>query len=127
MRGILPTLGGTILFAILAWSLRLDWSPGYGYTTWKMPLAPPWVVGGIFVIVVLSVIVGLLLFAAARVSQQAFFRGETLDKYTPSLVGVATALRRPGQAARHGRAPSRSRRAAPSASRSGSVPQGSDS
>ncbi|HVC25940.1 MAG TPA: APC family permease [Acidimicrobiales bacterium] len=86
MRGILPSLGGVILFAILAWSIRLDWSPGYGYTHWKMPFAPHWNVGGVFVIVLLTVLLGVVLLVVSTRVFRPFFRGETLNRSTPTLV-----------------------------------------
>ena len=51
MQGILPLLGGLILFFALAWSLHDDWlSPNAdgaaSYTGWNMPFPPHWHIGG---------------------------------------------------------------------------------
>jgi amino acid transporter len=85
MRGILPGMGGTILFSILVWSVRLDWSPGFGYTHWQMTFPPHWDVGGVFIIAFLATLLGaILLFIGTRVFRP-FFRGETLSRSTPTL------------------------------------------
>src|SRR5664280_282680 len=42
MRGILPVLGGLILYFILGWSLYFYWQPVNSYTTWSMPFPPHW-------------------------------------------------------------------------------------
>jgi amino acid transporter len=91
IRGILPTLGGVILFAILVWSVRLDWSPGYSYTTVKLPFAPHWDIGGVFVIAFLTLIAGAIIFAVMLATSRAFFRGETLNRSTPTLVPESAA------------------------------------
>jgi len=90
VRGILPVTGGVILFAILAWSLRLDWSPGYGYTHWDMTFPPHWHVGGVFIIVFLTVLVGVIGLIISSRTQRAFFSGETLNSSTPTLVPETT-------------------------------------
>lgn len=97
MRAILPALGGTILFAILGYSLYEDWSPGgqASYTHWNMPFPPHWRIGGVFVIVALSTIAGLLALAACMARYRPYFRGDTLNADTPTLVpepgAIATA------------------------------------
>ncbi|MCU1489199.1 MAG: amino acid permease-associated region [Acidimicrobiaceae bacterium] len=84
MQGILPLTGGIILFAIMAWSLRLDWSPGFGYTHWKISSGLD--VGGVFLIVLASFVVGLVLFLILLPNLRPFFRGETLNRATETLV-----------------------------------------
>jgi amino acid transporter len=88
LRGILPSLGGTILFAIMGYSLYEDWSPGgeASATHWNMSFPPHWRIGGVFVIVALSVAVGVVAFAVCFVRLRPFFRGETLNMQTPTLV-----------------------------------------
>jgi len=80
-RGILPALGALILFAILVWSVREDWGPGSSYTVWKLPFSPHWQVGGVFIILLITLVVGVLLFGLQRVTQKPYFRGETLERY----------------------------------------------
>ena len=88
MRGILPSLGGLIMYAAGAWSLWADWdvATGNSYTSWLMPFWPHWYLGGAFVIAFLSAIVGLLAGIWVRFAQPAFFRKQTLTRSTPTLV-----------------------------------------
>jgi amino acid transporter len=94
LRGVLPTLGGLILFVIMGESLYQDWSPGgeASYTHWNMPFPPHWHVGGVFVIVFLSLVAGALAFAACAARYRPFFRGETLNRHTPTLVPETTGM-----------------------------------
>ena len=54
MQGILPSLGGVILFFAMGWSFWLDWKTTgddeNSYTTWLMPFSPHWRIGGVFII-----------------------------------------------------------------------------
>ena len=88
MRGILPLLGGLIMYAAGAYSLWEDWDVGTGnsYTSLKLPFYPNWHIGGAFMIIFLSGLAGLLAFTYMRVSAPAFFRRETLTRATPTLV-----------------------------------------
>ena len=91
MQGILPTLGGLILYFALAWSLHDDWlSPdadhSASYTRWNIPFPPHWTVGGVFLIGVGSFVVGVILMFIWRAIAPAFFRGEVLRRDTPTLV-----------------------------------------
>ena len=91
MKGILPLLGGLILYFALGWSLYLDWNYnhlpiGQSYTSWHLPFPPHSQVGGVFIISVISAAVGLVLMLVMRVVRPAFFKGETLNRATPTLV-----------------------------------------
>ena len=91
MQGILPLLGGLILFFALAWSLHDDWlsanaTGAASYTQWNMPFAPHWAIGGTFLLGVGTFVVGIILMIVYRVVAPAFFRGETLHRDTPTLV-----------------------------------------
>ncbi len=88
MRGILPALGGLIMYAAGAWSVWADWDVGTqtSYTTWTMPFEPHWHVGGVFVIFFISALVGLIVGIAVRFGMPAFFRKQTLTRTTPTLV-----------------------------------------
>ncbi|HEY2506386.1 MAG TPA: APC family permease [Streptosporangiaceae bacterium] len=89
MQGILPVLGGVILWFLGGWSLYLDWnltSPyEASYTSFTVP-GLHWQIGGVFVIVFLSWLAGLLVFIYVRIVHPAFFRKETLTRSTPTLV-----------------------------------------
>jgi amino acid transporter len=93
MRGVLPTTGGLILFAALAWSLHDDWldpavhiDDAGSYTVWHVPFAPHWHIGGAFLFGVGTFIIGIILMITWRILAPAFFRGETLNASTPTMV-----------------------------------------
>jgi amino acid transporter len=87
MRGILPVLGGLIMYGAGAWSVWADWdvASGNSYTSWLMPLWPHWYVGGVFVIAFLSALAGLIAGIWFRFARPAFFRKQTLTRAAPTL------------------------------------------
>ncbi len=87
MQGILPVLGGLILFFLGGWSVWEDYdvNTGESYTRYTVP-GLHWVIGGAFVVIFLSVIVGLLFYAYCRITAPAFFKKQTLTRSTPTLV-----------------------------------------
>jgi amino acid transporter len=87
MQGILPGLGGLILYFAGGWSLWEDYdvATGTSYTKWTVP-GLHWEIGGVFVIAVLSAIAGIAWFAYLRIAQPAFFKKQTLTRATPTLV-----------------------------------------
>jgi amino acid transporter len=87
MQGILPVLGGVILWFLGGWSLWEDYdvATGQSYTHWTVP-GLHWQVGGAFVIVIGSAIVGVLFYIYCRITAPAFFRKETLTRSTSTLV-----------------------------------------
>jgi amino acid transporter len=91
MRGILPGLGGLILYAAGFYSLQSDWVASNSYTTWTVP-GLHWQVGGIFLIAALAALAGVIGFVFMRVTAPAFFRRETLTRTTPVLVFNPDAL-----------------------------------
>src|ERR1700760_16844 len=84
MQGILPLLGGLIMYFFGGWSLWLDWdvATGNSYTSWTIP-GLDWVVGGTFVIAFVAALVGLLVAIYMRFVYPAYFRKETLTRSTP--------------------------------------------
>jgi amino acid transporter len=106
-QGLLPFLGGVILYGALGWSLHDDWlSPlkdgAASYTGWTMP-GSHWHIGGVFLLGIGTFVVGIILmyiwlalapaFSALRTMRgegrepnDLFFRGETLNKETETLV-----------------------------------------
>ena len=87
MRGILPSLGGLIMYAAGGWSLWADWDVASenSYTSWLMPFWPHWHIGGIFILGVGSMIVGVILMLIWRALRPPFFLGEVLNANTPVL------------------------------------------
>jgi amino acid transporter len=88
MQGILPVLGGLIMYAAGAWSLWADWdvATGNSYTSWLMPFWPHWYIGGAFVIGFVAALVGLIAGIWIRFAMPAYFRRQTLTRATPTLV-----------------------------------------
>ncbi|HEY6277100.1 MAG TPA: APC family permease [Streptosporangiaceae bacterium] len=85
MRGILPGLGGLIMWVAGFYSLQRDWVASNSYTTWTVPVLH-WQIGGIFIIAALAAVAGVIGFAFMRVTGPAFFRKETLTRTSPVLV-----------------------------------------
>ena len=88
MQGILPTLGGLIMYGAGGWSIWADWdmATGNSYTSWLMPFWPHWYIGGVFVIAFLSALAGLIAGIIMRFVSPAYFRKQTLTRATPTLV-----------------------------------------
>jgi amino acid transporter len=85
MRGILPLLGGLILWACIPWLLVHYWNPINSYTKYTFPLIH-WQVGGIFLLMVGASLIGVILFFIYRATAPAYFRGEVLNRDTPTRV-----------------------------------------
>jgi amino acid transporter len=85
MQGILPFLGGLIMYAAGIYSLQSDWVASNSLTSWTVP-GLRWQIGGIFIIAVVSALVGVLGFIFMRLTAPAFFKKQTLTRGTPTLV-----------------------------------------
>jgi amino acid transporter len=94
MRGILPALGGLILFSAGGWSLYQDWffSSNQSYTSLKLNFGPHWDIGGVFLVFLVSAVIGVIGAVIWRFAGPSFFRGETLNRSTPTLVPEGAAL-----------------------------------
>jgi amino acid transporter len=88
MQGILPLLGGLIMYFIGGWSLWADWdyAANNSFTSWLMPFWPHWYIGGVFIIAFVAALVGLAAGIWMRFASPAFFRKQTLTRATPTLV-----------------------------------------
>ena len=86
MRGILPLVGWVMMWIILVYNLHYYWGPGNSYTSWQMTFPPHWHIGGVFIIEFLTVFVGVVILVAFKSVRPAFFRGETLNRDTPTKV-----------------------------------------
>jgi len=88
MQGILPVLGGLIMYFAGGWSLWADWDVAStnSYTSWLMPFWPHWYIGGVFVIAFFSALAGLIAGVWMRFVSPAYFRKQTLTRATPTLV-----------------------------------------
>ena len=85
MQGILPFLGGLIMYAAGIYSLQSDWVATNSLTFWTVP-GLQWQIGGIFLIAAGAALVGVLGFIFMRVTAPAFFKKQTLTRGTPTLV-----------------------------------------
>ncbi len=87
MRGILPVLGGLIMYFAGGWSLWEDWdvATGNSYTSWTVP-GLGWRIGGTFVIAFVAALAGLIIGIYMRFAYPAYFRKQTLTRNTPTLV-----------------------------------------
>jgi amino acid transporter len=90
VQGLIPFLGGLMMFGALGWSLRDDWlapsDVSTSYTGWTMGFAPHWHIGGVFLIGIGTVLLGVVLLVIYRFVAPAFFLGEVLHRDTPTLV-----------------------------------------
>jgi amino acid transporter len=93
MRGILPTVGGLILFFAMGWSIWLDWETtndqSASYTSWLLPFSPHWRIGGVFLIGLVSAVVGLILGIVWALVRPDFFRnGRNLQPISAELAEI---------------------------------------
>jgi amino acid transporter len=86
LRGILPTLGGVILFGCMIYNFWHYWNPVNSYTTWTLPFSPHWHMGGVFILDAGVLIVGIVLMYTFQAVRPAYFRGEVLNRDTPTRV-----------------------------------------
>jgi amino acid transporter len=85
MQGILPLLGGLIMYIAGGIALQSDWVAFNSYTTWLIP-GVNWRVGGIFIIAFAAALAGLIWGIYQRFVMPSYFRKETLTRATPTLV-----------------------------------------
>jgi amino acid transporter len=83
MQGVMPTAGGLILFFILGWSFWYYWQPVNSYTHWGIFGRQ---IGGVFILDVGLLVIGVILMFAMQAFRPAFFRGETLNRDSATLV-----------------------------------------
>jgi amino acid transporter len=82
MRGIIPTLGGLMLFGGLGFTAYQDWKPDSSNVVWHMQFAPHWQIGFAFILGIGAILVGLVLMYVSVPFFRPFFRGETLNRDT---------------------------------------------
>jgi len=88
MQGILPALGGFMLYFAMLWSIKDDWNFGsdQSWTVWNMPTSPHWEIGGVFMIFFVTALLGVVLMLMWRFAAPSFFTGEVLNRTTATLV-----------------------------------------
>jgi amino acid transporter len=85
MRGILPLVGGIILWFAMFWSFWYYWHPVNSDTHFTFP-GTHRIIGGVFALDVGTVILGVVLMYVWMAFRPAFFRGEILNRDTPTRV-----------------------------------------
>ncbi len=85
MKGILPLLGGLILWFAMFWSFWYYWNPVNSYSHFTLP-GTNRVIGGVFALDVGTVILGVVLMYVWMAFRPAFFRGGILNRDTPTRV-----------------------------------------
>jgi amino acid transporter len=87
MRGLIPLLGGLMLYFALVWSIGSDFNfaSGVSYTSWTLPFGPRWVIGGVFLIALVSAVLGLVIMVAWWLARPPFFQGKVLSRSTATL------------------------------------------
>jgi len=86
LKGLIPLLGGLLLWTGLVLTAIQDWKPVNSYVVWSMHFAPHWQVGFAFLLGVGSLLVGLVLMAISTPVFRPFFSGQTLNRATPVYV-----------------------------------------
>jgi amino acid transporter len=82
IQGVLPLIGALALYFILCWSFWYYWNPNNSYTSWGVFHRH---IGGTFILDVGSLLIGVLLMFTMQAFRPAFFRGETLNRNSPTL------------------------------------------
>jgi len=85
LRGILPLAGWAMLWFAMGWAFWYYWNPVNCYTSWNMPITH-WQIGGVFLLDFGAVLLGIVLMFVYASLRPAFFRGEVLNRDTPTRV-----------------------------------------
>jgi amino acid transporter len=86
VRGVIPLAGGLILWFAMIWFLWYNFvTPSNSYTTWTVP-GTSRVLGGVIILDVGAIILGVVLMLIYRGLRPAYFRGEILNRDTPTRV-----------------------------------------
>jgi amino acid transporter len=84
VQGVLPFIGGLFLYLILGWSFWYYWKPVNSYTQWDVFHHE---IGGTFALDVGALLLGVILMLTMQAFRPAFFRGETLNRNSPTVGG----------------------------------------
>src|SRR5271154_4941830 len=85
LRGIVPGAGWLMLWFAMGWAFWYYYKPVNSYTSWTMPVTN-WHMGGVFVLDAGAVLLGIVLMYTYKAFRPAFFRGEVLNRDTPTRV-----------------------------------------
>jgi amino acid transporter len=81
LKGLIPFLGGVMLFGGLIITAKEDWKPASSYVIWTTPWH--WTIGWAFLLGIGSVVVGYGLMLISSRIYRPFFTGQTLNRDTP--------------------------------------------
>ncbi len=85
LRGIVPLAGWVMLWFAMFWAFWYYWKPVNSYTSWTVPIIH-WQIGGVFVLDAGAVLLGIVLMVVYAQLRPAYFRGEVLNRDTPTRV-----------------------------------------
>ena len=74
-----------MLWFAMFWAFWYYWNPVNSYTSWTVP-GRDRDIGGVFLLDVGAVLLGIVLMFIYRAMRPAFFRGEVLNRDTPTRV-----------------------------------------
>ncbi len=83
VQGVMPLIGGVILWYILGWTFWYYWNPAESNTHFELFGRE---IGGTFTLDVGALLIGLILMFTMNAFRPAFFRGQTLTRNSPTLV-----------------------------------------
>ncbi len=86
LKGLIPFLGGLMLWVGMVLTAIQDWKPVNSTVVWDMHFSPHWQIGFAFLLGVGSVIVGFVLMLISVPVFRGFFSGRTLNRDTPIYV-----------------------------------------
>jgi amino acid transporter len=85
LRGVLPAVGGLILWFCMGWSFWYYWNNANSSTRWTIP-GTHRILGGVFILDVGVLLLGIVLMYVYKALRPAYFRGEVLNRDTPTRV-----------------------------------------
>jgi amino acid transporter len=91
LKGLIPFLGGVMLFGGLIITAKEDWKPDSSYIVWTTPWH--WTIGWAFLLGIGSVVVGYVLMLLSVRFYRPFFSGQTLNRDTPIFLAEDEPLR----------------------------------
>lgn len=83
LKGLIPFLGGVMLWVGMVLTAIQDWKPINSYVVWDMHFPPHWQIGFAFLLGVGSLIVGVVLMLVCLPVYKDFFAGRSLNRSTP--------------------------------------------
>jgi len=92
LKGLIPFLGGLMLWVGLILTAIQDWKPINSYVVWSMHFPPHWQIGFAFLLGIGSLVVGLVLMAISMPIFREFFAGRSLNRNTPVYVAEGEPL-----------------------------------